>query len=142
MGWDHYFLVGPQISVFVGNIIFFQRVVVDKNLSGNNPHTVTAHPDHALNKALRRVTWIAKYDNVATFDRLPAVNEFIDENAFLVVERRHHAGALNFYRLVKEDDDEAGNRQGYDQVPEPRREKREPRPGSRCVSFANSRCRL
>ena len=34
-----------------------------------------------------------------------AINELVDENAFLVGEQRRHAGAFDFDRLIKKDDD-------------------------------------
>ena len=74
-----------------------------------------ATPITRLMKALRRVARIAEHHDVAALDRLQPVDELVDENAFLVVERRHHAGAFDLYRLVQEDDDEGRDGKRDDQ---------------------------
>src|SRR5437588_8368094 len=74
--------------------------------------------------ALRGIPGIAEDDDVAALDRLPPVHELVDEDALLVVERGHHAGALHLHGLVQEDDDECRNRQRNDEIPQPHGEYR------------------
>ena len=82
-------------------------------------------PADAIDRAkVRAVAQIIACDihplnNVAPLNRLQPVHVFVDEDTLLVVERRHHAGAFNFYRLVKKNDDECGNCQRDNQVAKP-----------------------
>ena len=58
-------------------------------------------------------------DNVPALNRFQPVDKFVNEDAFLIFERRHHADAFDFYRLVEKDDDEGRNRKRDDQVAQP-----------------------
>ena len=82
-------------------------------------NVVSRYADHALDETLSRVPRIAKYHNVAVLDRFNSINKFIDEDAFLVIQRRHHADALDLYRLVKKYDDERRNANRNNQITPP-----------------------
>ena len=53
------------------------------------------------------------------FDRLQPVNELVDEDPFLIFQRRHHAGAFDLHRLIEEDDDEGGDCKRNHQITQP-----------------------
>src|SRR5438477_43078 len=72
-----------------------------------------------LDVALGGIARVAENDDVAALDGLPAVDELVDEDAFLVVERGHHARAFHLHRLVEEDDDESRDRERDNQVTQP-----------------------
>src|SRR5579872_6554229 len=99
---------------------------------------VSGNSDYTLYKTLRGVPRIAEYYDVAMLDGLNAIDEFIDENALLIVQGRHHAGALNLHWLVQEDDDERRNRERDDQVAHPGRKKVAARLGVRVFSLLTS----
>ena len=73
---------------------------------------VAGNTDHALDVALRSVSRIAEDDDVAALDRLPTIHELVDEDALLVLEAGHHAGAFHLHRLVEKDNNERGDSEG------------------------------
>ena len=72
--------------------------------------------DHALDVRFRGVERKPEDHHVAALDAAEAevVGELVDEDAFLIGQRRHHAGAFHFDRLVDEDnqDDRDQDREG------------------------------
>src|SRR5271169_6495972 len=62
---------------------------------------------------------IPEHDNVASLNGLEAINEFVDEDAFLVGEKRSHARAFHFHRLIEEDDNDEGQANGNEEVARP-----------------------
>lgn len=80
---------------------------VDVNLSFDDADAITRHANHALDVALRRIERIVEDHDVAALDRLELVNEFVDEDALLVLEPRQHACALNAHRLIEKHDEES-----------------------------------
>src|SRR6266567_72159 len=106
MGGDRYLRIRPRICIRRGNVVLVQRLIVHVNLAAVNANTVARHPDHALDVALGGIARIAEDHNIPALDWFQPIYELVDEDSFLVVERGHHAGSLDFYRLVQKDDDE------------------------------------
>src|SRR5215470_6157451 len=116
----HYdFGVGPLVGIGRRDVVLDHWLFVYVYLPRVNANLVAGNADHALDVALGRVAGIAEDHDVAALDRFPAVDELVDEDALLVVEGRHHAGAFNLHRLVQKDDDESGDRQRNDEVSQP-----------------------
>ena len=66
-------------------------------------------------------TWVTSNtedDHIAAFDiaDAEAVCKFIDKDALLVGESRHHAGAFDFYRLINKDDQHDRDQDGKRQI--------------------------
>src|SRR6266850_4645662 len=123
-GRHHDFGIGALIRVGRRNVVFDDRLLVDVQLARIDADLVSGNADHALDIALRGIPGITEYDDVAALDRLPAIDELVDEDTFLVVERGHHAGAFDLHWLVEKDDDERRDRQRDDQIPQPYRQQR------------------
>src|SRR5436190_4283621 len=117
--WHHYFGQGALVFVSERNVMFDEHSAVQNHVAIHDANMVSRYADHALDETLRRVPRIAKYHNVAVLDRFNTINKFIDEDAFLVVQRRHHADALDLYWLVKKYDDERRNANRNDQITPP-----------------------
>ena len=85
------------------------------------PRSARGHRDrdYALDVTLRGVAGIAEDDHIAALYWLEAVDELVDENPFLILQRGHHAGAFNFDGLVKKDDEEGRDRQRNQDVAHP-----------------------
>ena len=78
-------------------------------MSVHDANVISRQANHALNETLRRITRITEYHDISALDRLNAINELVDEDAFLIIQRRHHADALDLDRLIKEHNDKCGN---------------------------------
>src|SRR6266567_2630731 len=135
MGRDRHLRIRPRICIRRRNVVLVQRLIVHVDLAAINADAVARHPDHALDVALGGIARIAEDHNIPTLDRFQPVYKLVDEDSFLVVERGHHAGSLNFHRLVEEDDDESRDRQRNDEIAHPDAD-----PGS--DTNRNYRCRL
>src|SRR5271165_209029 len=115
------FSIGALVLVIAWHIVLIDRLAVDKHPAGIDLDVVPRQADDSLDKALRGIPRITEHDNIAALDWLQPVHELVHEDAFLIFERRHHACTLYFYWLVQEDNDETGNGQRADQVPQPDR---------------------
>src|ERR1700733_2533802 len=111
VGWDGNFGIGASVGVFVGNVVFVEGFVVDKDLAVFDADSVSGCSDDAFDVAFGRVARVTEDYDVAALDGLPAIDEFVDEDALLVFEAWHHAGAFDLYWLIEKDDDEGGDRQ-------------------------------
>src|SRR5262249_55988443 len=94
-------------------------LVIHKNLPGVDPDMISGHCDHALDIALRWIIRVAKYHDIPALNRLQAIDELVNENPLLILERGHHAGAFDLHRLVQKDDDEGRDGKGDDQITKP-----------------------
>src|SRR5208337_110508 len=106
---NHDFTIRAGVRVIAGNVVFVERLAVHVDLSVFDADAIAGNADHALDVALRSVAWIAEDDDVAALDGLPSIDKLVDEDALLVFEAGHHAGAFHLYRLVEKDDDESGD---------------------------------
>ena len=111
--------IGAGIGVVGGDIVFFDRIAIHVDGSIVDADAVTGDADDALDVALGRVAGIAEHDDVSAGDRLPTIDELIDEDALLIFQTGHHAGAFDLHRLIKEDDDESRNGERNQQVAHP-----------------------
>src|ERR1035441_6199838 len=116
---NYHLVERPGIRVIAGHIVFVERLAVYIHLTVINADVIPGNSDDALDVALRRVARIAEDHDVATVNRLPAIDELVDENPLLIFESRHHARALNLYGLVEKDDDERRNGERHQQITRP-----------------------
>src|SRR5579863_481396 len=62
--------------------------------------------DHPFDERLRAIQRIPKHHHIAPMNRFEPVDKLVDEYALLVGKKRRHTSAFDFYRLVKENDDD------------------------------------
>jgi len=98
--------VVAHIFVLRGNVRLVNGVAVDIDDALANLDAFSRKTDDALDERFRMVERIPENDDVATMNRLEAINKFVDEDALLIGEEGRHAGTFNFYRLIEEDDDD------------------------------------
>src|SRR5580698_6646243 len=118
---NHNFVIRAGIYVVAGNVVFIKRLSVHVNLAAFDADSVPGNSNDALDVTLRRVARIAEDNDVAALNGLPAIDELVDEDAFLVFEAGHHAGAFNLHRLVEKNDDESRDRKRDQQIARPDR---------------------
>src|SRR5215469_4762059 len=106
IGRNNFFGIGAFIFVGCWYIIFTETLAVHIYPTVINADVVASHPNHPFYIALRRIARIAKYHDVTPLNRLQAVHKLIDEDALLVLEARHHAGALYLHGLIEKNNDE------------------------------------
>src|SRR5580704_17698786 len=119
VGRNRHLGIGAGIGILIGDVVFVEGFVVDEDLTVFYADTVSSYSDDALDVSLGGVPGIAEDYDVAALDGLPAVDELIDEDALLVFEAGHHAGAFDFHRLVEKDNDEGGDGERDEQIARP-----------------------
>jgi hypothetical protein len=82
---------------------------------------VARQPDHTLDIGLRDIHREPEDHRIAALDGADAeaVSEFVDEDALLIAQGGHHAGALHFDGLIDEDDQYDGDQDGQGQIAYP-----------------------
>src|ERR1700730_4809165 len=108
-----------EILVHRRYVGFRNYLVVDVNDTAADFHGFARQPNHALDEGLGAVERIPKDHNVASLYGLKAVNEFINEDAFLVRKQRRHARTFDLHRLVQEDDDDQSEADGNEEIAGP-----------------------
>src|SRR5437870_2982181 len=116
---DHGERVVLVVEVARGDITLKERPAVDVNASLADGDRLIRQADHALDIRLRRVKRIPEDYDVAALDGFQPIDKLVDEDALVILEPWHHAGAFDLHRLVKEDDDNESQEERKDQVPEP-----------------------
>ena len=83
-----------------------------ENVTRQNLDTVAGEADNALNVRLTRVQRVVENDQITPVDiiRPQLVFVLINEDALLIGQSGHHAGAFDFYGLVNENDQDDGHR--------------------------------
>src|SRR5579862_1207550 len=119
VGRNDQLVEGTSIGVIAWNVVFVERVSVDVHLAVLDADAVAGNSDDALDVTFRGVSRIAEHDDVAALDRLPAIDELVDEDAFLVLEAGHHTGAFDFYRLIKKNNNERRDRERNQKIARP-----------------------
>ena len=107
------------INVFRGQIWLFEAPAINVNASIADADAVSGQAYDAFDIGLARIQGIPENNDVATLDRLKAVHEFVDEDALVILETRHHAGAFYLDRLVEKNDDDKGQQNRQNQVAQP-----------------------
>src|SRR5713101_4755902 len=118
---NHDFPIRTSVGIVARHIVFVESFSVDIDLPVHNANSVPRNANNALDVAFRGVARVAEYNDVAALDRLPAIDELVDEDAFLIFETGHHAGAFNLHRLAEKDNDEGGDRERDQQIARPDR---------------------
>src|SRR6202044_1920909 len=103
------------------HVIFNQRLPVDDHLALLHFHAIARHSDDALDVAFAGIARKPEDHSIAAIDvaKMEAVDKLVDEDALLIVERGHHAGALHLHRLVDKQYDEDGQYTRDQHVPRP-----------------------
>ena len=104
--WNH---LRPPIfvaAVLAGDVIVANRYVVDVYLAVHDAHRISFFTDDPLDERLVRVEGVEEHHDVASTGFADAVNEFVDDEAVLVLEGGRHALALDSRDLESESDDE------------------------------------
>src|ERR1035441_10202354 len=94
------------VAVLLRHVIFGQGLAVHNHHSTIDFHHVARQPDHTLDIGLRNIHREPEDHRVAALDVADAepVSEFVDEDALLIAQGGHHAGALHFDGLIDEND--------------------------------------
>ena len=102
-----------------GDVRFVEEAAVHINAAAADFDGFAGEGDDALDEGFAAVERIPKNDDVAALDGTKVIEEFVNENALFVVQERGHAGAFNFDGLIKENDDDDGQRGGDEKVAGP-----------------------
>src|SRR6266853_1123133 len=113
--------IGMSVGIVARHIVFVESFSVDIDLPVLNADSVPRNSNNALDVAFRGIARVAEYNNVTALDRLPAIDELVDEDALLVFEAGHHADAFDLHRLVEKDNDERGDGERNQQIARPHR---------------------
>src|ERR1700676_2735899 len=113
--------IGTTVGIVAWHIVFVESFSVDIDLPFHDVNPVPRNSNNALDVAFRGVARVAKYNNVAALDRLPAIDKLVDEDALLIFEAGHHADAFNLHRLVEKDNNESGDGERDQQIARPDR---------------------
>src|SRR6266436_3046620 len=113
--------IGMSVGIVARHIVFVESFSVDIDLPVLNADSVPCNSNNALDVAFRGIARVAEYNNVAALDRLPAIDELVDEDALLVFEAGHHADAFDLHRLVEKYNDERGDGERDQQIARPDR---------------------
>src|SRR5256885_419708 len=89
------------------------------DLTAVNAESVAGNGDDTFDVTFRRIARVAEDDNIPAFNRFQPIHELVDEDSFLIFERRHHADAFDFYRLVEKNDDECRDGKRDEEVAQP-----------------------
>ena len=119
VGGNGHFGVAAVVAIGGSNVGLVQLLSVDEDAALVDANAVAGDTDDALDVALGGVLRVAEDDDVAALDGFPAINELVDEDAFLVGKTGHHAGALDFHGLIDKDDDEDGDGGRYQDIAQP-----------------------
>lgn len=114
------FGTGAVVAEIIEDVRLIEKIPVYVNSAIVDFDVVPSNADNTLDVTLARIVGIAKDDDIATLYRLPVVDKLINEDTFLIVEARHHAGAFDFDWLINEHDDKNGDSEGDDDVAHPR----------------------
>ena len=125
-------LVRPQDRVRIGALIakpgrhirLCQRLSIHVDLAVVDAEIVSGNRNHPLDVTFRGVARVMKHDNIAAVDRLKMVLKLVDEEPFLVLQSRHHAGAFNTHRLVEERNNQEGDSYSKQQIAKPTGERK------------------
>src|SRR6266478_4544561 len=110
-----------SVGIVARHIVLVESFSVDIDLPVLNADSISGNSNNALDVAFRGVARVAEYNNVAALDRLPAIDELVDEDALLVFEAGHHADAFDLHRLVEKDSDEGGDGERNQEIARPDR---------------------
>src|ERR1700687_663145 len=113
--------IGTSVGIVARHIVFVESFSVDVDLPVHNADSVSRNSNNALDVAFRGVARVAEYNNVAALDRLPTIDELVDEDALLIFEAGHHADAFNLHWLIEKDNDERGDGERHQQIARPDR---------------------
>src|SRR5207248_9613494 len=101
-----------EVLVLRRNVRFRNYFAVDVDGALANFDSFARQTDDTLDERFRVIERIPEHHDVAAVNGLEAVDKFIDKDALLVGEERSHAGAFDFHRMIKEDDDDEGETDG------------------------------
>src|SRR5207247_10197604 len=85
------------------DVLFIPLLVVHINNSTPDLNDVSGHANHSLDIGLCWIEGIPKNNNIFPLNLFDPVDEFVDEDSFLVDQFRQHARAFDLNRLVEKD---------------------------------------
>ena len=109
------------VAVFVGDVGLRELFIVDENPSAADLDVVTGNANDSLDEGFGGVAGEPENHCIATvyLGNAEAIGEFVDENALLIDERRHHAGPFDPDGLVEEQDHDQSDQHAEGEVAEP-----------------------
>src|ERR1700676_1836209 len=108
-----------HVFVLCGHVRLVNRPPVDVDAALAHFHIFAGQTDDALDERFRVVERIPENDDIGALESLEGIKKFVYEDAFLIGEKRGHAGALDFYRLGKENNGDEGQGDGDEEVAGP-----------------------
>ena len=111
--------VVAHVFVLRRDVRLVDGAAVDINDALANFDILAGQTDDAFDERFRMVKRIPENNDIASLNRLEAIDKFIDKDALLVGEQGRHAGAFDFHGLVQEDDDDQRESDGDEQVARP-----------------------
>jgi hypothetical protein len=123
VGRDNLKWIGAVVTVFERDVVLFELFAVDQNVTVSNFDCVARQPDDSfyIGDGIGWIVRIPEHNRVATFDvpQSEFVAELVDEEAFLIEQRWHHAGAFHFDGTVEKKDDKDGDEDREHEVTKP-----------------------
>ena len=112
---------GDIVAVLLRIVILHQGLAVDVDLAGIDPYRIARNADDPLDVGLAAVERIPEDHHIAVLNVAQAkvIRELVDEDAFLIRQRGHHAGAFDLDRLINKHYQDDRDQDGKGQVPHP-----------------------
>src|ERR1035441_4049145 len=112
---------GLVVAVLLRHVILGQGLAVHNHHSTIDFDYVAGQPDHALDIGLGNIHREPEDHRVAALDvgDAEAVSEFIDKDALLIAQGRHHTGALHFDGLIDENDEDDSDQHRQGEIAHP-----------------------
>src|SRR5581483_6930040 len=104
---------GLKVEIFTRNIRFFDGLAINVYLAVDDSDAIARNPDHAFYVAFGWVERRMEDNDVATFNRLELVDQFVDENALLVLQSRQHTGPFHSNGLIQKENKKCGQPERY-----------------------------
>src|SRR5581483_8217229 len=98
---------------------FSQRFAIDVNPAGMDAHPLPRQSNHSFDIALGGIQGIMKHHDIKSVDRFESINKLVDEDPFVVIKLRHHAGAFHLHGLVEEHNHNKSHEQRKNQIAQP-----------------------
>src|SRR5712671_6539403 len=110
-----------MIAIRLGHIRLIEQRLIHRYLPVSHLYLVAGHTDHPFDEGLRRIAGEPEHYRIAPVDvgDAEAVGELVDENAFLIDQRRHHTGAFHAHRLVEKQNHHYGDQYTHSHVSQP-----------------------
>ena len=111
-----------MVAIRFWHIRLVEQSLVYRNLSVRDLDLVSWYANNPLDEGFLRIAREPKHYSIAALDvgNSKAIGKLIDENALLIHQRRHHAGAFDADRLIQEQNHYDRNQHADGQITQPR----------------------